>query len=179
MNERFSEVKIMNERKKVVRWWWVWDFEKEERWLNNMAADGWVLDGVGFCTYYFVPCRPGEYIIRQEMRDPDEEYARFMAEMGAEEVGRFMNWHYFRRKSELGAFDLYSDIDSRLGHLNRIARALRILGIANIVIGVGNTLALRNAIPLINLLCGCLVMYGLGRIDGKADELKNERDIHE
>lgn len=169
----------MNERKKVVRWWWVWDFEKEERWLNNMAADGWVLDGVGFCTYYFVRSEPGKYVIRLEMRDADEEYNHFMAEMGAEFVDNLFKWHYYRRKAEYGAFDLYSDIDSRLEHLNRIARMLKIIGFANILIGVVNTISLSNGLPIINLLCGCLLMYGLGRIDGKADELKNERDIHE
>ena len=169
----------MNERKKVVRWWWAWDFEKEERWLNNMAAEGWVLDGVGFATYYFVRCEPGEYIIRLEMREADDEYMRFMADMGAEHAGQYFKWHYFRRKSELGTFDLYSDIDSRLEHLSRISRLLKIIGFANILIGVVNTVNLSNGLPIINLLCGCVLMYGLGRIDGKADELRNERNIHE
>ena len=169
----------MNERKKVVRWWWAWDFEKEERWLNNMATDGWVLDGVGYATYYFVRSEPGEYFIRLEMRDSSDEYMRFMEEMGAEPAGQYFKWHYFRRKSELGTFDLYSDIDSRLEHLKRISRLLKIVGLANIIIGVANSINLGNALPVVNLLCGCLLMYGLGRIDGKADELKNERDIHE
>ena len=169
----------MNERKKVVRWWWVWEFEKEERWLNNMASDGWVLDGVDFAAYYFVRCEPGEYVVRLEMRDSDDDYVSFLKEMGAEEAGRFAGWHYFRRKSELGAFDLYSDIDSRIEHLKRISRLLKLIGFANILIGAANIISFRNALPLINLLLGCILMYGLGRIDGKADELKNERDIHE
>lgn len=169
----------MNERKKVVRWWWAWDFEKQERWLNAMAAEGWVLDGVGFATYYFVRSEPGEYIIRLEMRDADEEYSSFMAELGSEFVDNFFMWQYYRRKAEYGAFDLYSDIDSRLEHLNRISRVLKIIGFANIIIGVVNTFSLSNGLPIINLLCGCLLMYGLGRIDGKKDELKNERYIHE
>lgn len=169
----------MNERKKLVRWWWAWDFEKEERWLNRMALEGWALDGVGFATYYFVRCEPGEYIIRLEMRDADDEYMRFMEDMGAAHVGRYFKWHYFRRKAELGPFDLYSDIDSRLEHLSRIARLLKIIGFANILVGVANTINIQNGLPMVNLLCGCLLMYGLGRIDGKADELKNERDIHE
>ena len=169
----------MNERKKVTRWWWAWDFEKEERWLNEMAASGWVLDDVGFCTYHFMRSEPGEYVIRLEMRDADEEYSHFMEEMGAEHVGNYFKWHYYRRKAEYGTFDLYSDIDSKLEHLSRIARFLKIVGFANILIGVSNTFTLSNGLPIINLLVGCVLMYGLGRIDGKADELKNERDIHE
>ena len=127
----------------------------------------------------FVRSEPGEYIIRLEMRDADEEYNRFMAEMGTEFVDNFFMWQYYRRKAEYGTFDLYSDIDSRLEHLSRIARMLKIIGFANILIGVMNTFKLSNGLPIINLLCGCVLMYGLGRIEGKADELKNERDIHE
>ena len=42
------------ERKIVKKWVWVWDFDKEERWLNTMAQQGWVLDSLGFCRYEFV-----------------------------------------------------------------------------------------------------------------------------
>ena len=27
----------MSEEKVIRKWMWVWDFEKEERWLNTMA----------------------------------------------------------------------------------------------------------------------------------------------
>ena len=33
----------MSERKTVRKWFWAWDFEKEEEWLNDMAMSGWVL----------------------------------------------------------------------------------------------------------------------------------------
>ena len=39
------------ERKTIRKWWWVWEVEKEEQWLNTMAAQGWVLDGAGFCNH--------------------------------------------------------------------------------------------------------------------------------
>ena len=35
----------METRKTIRKWYWVWDFEKEEEWLNEMAQAGWVLDG--------------------------------------------------------------------------------------------------------------------------------------
>lgn len=28
------------ETKTVFRWWWEWDFDKEEQWLNQMAQSG-------------------------------------------------------------------------------------------------------------------------------------------
>ena len=58
--------------------------KKEEEWLNEMALNGWVLDGVGFCTYHFVRCEPGEYAVRLEMHGRDDAYVDFMEETGAE-----------------------------------------------------------------------------------------------
>ena len=43
---------------------WVWEYDKEEKWLNEMAQEGWLLDGVGLCTYRFAACEPGEYTVR-------------------------------------------------------------------------------------------------------------------
>ena len=32
----------MREKKTVFKLFFVWDFEKEERWLNEIAQEGWV-----------------------------------------------------------------------------------------------------------------------------------------
>ena len=78
----------MSELKKVRKWFWIWQFEEEEQWLNQMADSGWVLEKLGFAVYYFRPCEPGAYIIRTEMRDKDEDYVNFVESTGAEYVGR-------------------------------------------------------------------------------------------
>ena len=46
----------MSELKKVRKWFWVWEHEKEELWLNEMALSGWVLEKVGFGVFWFRPC---------------------------------------------------------------------------------------------------------------------------
>ncbi len=166
------------ESKTIRKWFWVWDFEKEEEWLNEMALNGWVLESVAFCSYHFVRCDPGEYSVRLEMHAYDEAYVDFMRETGAEYVGRMMMWIYFRKKTADGPFDLYSDIDSRIRHLDRIGRVLTILGIANLAIGIANTLNPMN-VGWINLLCATLLMYALGRIHGKKEALEKERLLHE
>ncbi|MBQ1477818.1 MAG: DUF2812 domain-containing protein [Erysipelotrichaceae bacterium] len=162
---------------KVWKWFWVWDFEKEEKWLQKMADEGWALCRAGFCNYTFEKCEPGEYNIRLEMRSNDSSYQEFLEEIGAEDVGQVFKWSYYRRKSELGEFDLFSDIDSRLEHLHRISWMLKMVGFANIMIGIGNSLG--NRFGWINLLCGCLLMYGLGRINAKEEVLAEERKLRE
>ena len=165
----------MKEEKVIRKWMWVWDFEKEERWLNTMAQSGWVLTKVGFCTYHFAPCQPGEYTIRLEMHAPDSEYLRFMEEIGAEHVGRMVQWVYFRRKAELGEFDLFSDIDSKIAHLKKIGSALALIGGANLLIGLANTFNPVIRMGWLNLLCATLLMYALGRIHGKIEALEKDR----
>jgi len=106
----------------------------------------------------------------------DEAYIDLMQETGAEYVGQVFQWCYFRRKSEYGEFDIFSDLDSRIKQLNSIAKMLLLIGLANILIGLSSY---TNHLGFINLLCGCLLMYGLGRIHGKEEELKKERWLHE
>ena len=168
----------MENRRTVRRWFWVWAFEKEEDWLNEMAMNGWVLENVGFCTYHFVRCEPGEYSIRLEMHPYDEAYLSFMRDTGAEYVGRVMMWIYFRKKTADGPFDLFSDIDSRISHLDKIGKMLSAVGGVNLAIGAVNSLS-GNAVGAVNLLCATLLMYGLGRIHGKKEALEKERKLHE
>ncbi len=169
----------MSERMTVRKWIWVWDFDKEEQWLNTMAQQGWVLDRVGFCRYEFVKCEPGEYIVRLEMREHDDGYLSFMADTGAEYVGRMVKWIYFRRKAAYGPFDIFSDLDSRLAHLKRISGMLRFIGIANLVIGLANTMNPVVDMSWVSLLCATLLMYALGRIEGKEEALERDRLLME
>ena len=168
----------MENRKTIRKWFWVWDFDKEEAWLNEMAMNGWALESVSFCSYHFIRCQPGEYSVRLEMHPYDEASLSFMQETGAEYIGRMMMWIYFRKKTEDGPFDLFSDIDSRIRHLDRIGRILGIIGAANLAIGIGNSLSPAR-LGWINLLCATLLMYSLGRIHGKKEALEKERLLHE
>ncbi len=168
----------MESRRTIRKWYWVWDFEKEENWLNDMAMNGWVLESVSFCNYHFVKCEPGEYSVRLEMHPYDEAYVQFMQDTGAEFVGRMMMWIYFRKKVADGEFDLFSDIDSKISHLDKIGKMLTALGGANLAIGIANSLSPAR-IGWINLLCATLLMYSLGRIHGKKEALEKERLVHE
>ena len=167
------------ERKRVKKCFWVWQFEEEERWLNAMALEGWVLDRVGFFGYEFLRCEPGEYTIRLEMHDHDEAYLSFMEETGAEYVGRIVKWVYFRKKTELGAFDIFSDLDSKISHLSKIGKGLAAIGFANLAVGIVNSINPYVSVGWINLLCATLLMYGLGRIHEKKEALERSRMLLE
>ena len=166
------------DRKTISKLYFVWNYEKEEEWLNRMADEGWALCRVGFMTYTFERCEPEAYSVRMEMRRPDESYIRFMEETGAEYIGRMIQWIYFRKRTEEGPFDLFSDIDSRIDHLQRIGRMLFIIGMFNLIIGIMNSLN-HYSLAWINLVCATLLMYALGRIQGKKEALEKERTLRE
>lgn len=161
------------ETKTVRKVFAVWDFDKEEEWLNSMAQEGWTLIKAGFCKYVFERTEPGEYIIRLEMHEYEKEYISFMRDTGAEYVGRVLQWLYFRKKTELGEFELFSDIDSRIAHLKNIGWTLLLVGGANAI------LCLTTGYGYINLLCAVVMAYGLGRVHGKKEALERERRIRE
>ncbi len=104
-----------------------WDFEKEERWLNEMAERGLSLVSYRWGTYEFEKSEPGEWVYRIQFLDEDartqksREYIDFVTETGAERVTTYRQWVYFRRLATQGPFDLFSDLDSRLGHYKRVS----------------------------------------------------------
>ncbi len=170
------------ERKTMRKWFWAWDFDKEEEWLNHMAQSGWTLDGVGFCTYHFIRTEPDEYTVRLQMLPWTQEvgdYQEWMEETGAERIGRIAQWVYYRQKTQDGSFDLFSDLDSRIAHLDRIARLMLIIAILNMVIGTINSMNPHIHLGWINLLLASLLTYGLGRIHGKKEWLEKERLLRE
>ena len=172
-------------RKTVRKWFWVWDFDKEEQWLNEMAAKGLALIGTGFCRYDFEDCTPGEYQVRLELLEnhlnhaESQKYIQFIESTGAEQVGNYFRWVYFRKKTAEGPFDLYSDLDSRISHLEKIARLLLIITVINVGVGVMNSYNPFVHLGWINLLCAALLTYGLGRIHGKKEALEKERRFRE
>lgn len=73
---------------------------------------------------------------------------------------------------------MFSDVDSRISHLNKIGQMVRLLCLANLLIGVTNTFS-GASLAWLNLLCATFLAYGLGRIRGKQDTLEEERALHE
>lgn len=181
--------------KKVYKWFWDWDFEKEEQWLNDMANMGFILTSVNLPgKYTFDKCEPGEYTIRTEKlkyrtsHPESKEYIRFIEETGAEKIDHCFDWIYFKKKNDGTPFELYSDNKSKIKHLNRIISLLLILGLFNLYIGSLNVymavtdfsrISNFNYIGIFNILFSFLAFYGCRKLYKKRKKLKNESDIFE
>ena len=115
------------------------------------------------------------------MHDKDMKYIDGLEDTGAEFVGNVMSWLYFRKKKELGDFDLFSDCKERIAHLDRISKMLLCLGAANLCIGLGFFNLDSTLFVNFNIILAAVVMYGYARIQGKKEYLqdacqKNEKN---
>lgn len=168
----------MGEIIKMTKWWWAWNFDKEEEWLNEMAEKGYALIDAWACFYTFEKTEPGEYIIRLEYQNEGVDYLDFLKDIGAERVARYAGWNFFRRKSSLGPFDIYSDLSSKIAHLKKIERLLAALGFMNLGVGIINTINVPH-IGYINLFLAAIIFYGYGCVKTKRDVLEREKNLHE
>ena len=173
----------------VHKFSWGWNFDKEEKWLNEMAAKGLALRSVGFCRYDFEDCLPGEYKVRLELlqngsRAETEKYIGFLEETGVEHIGNVARWAYFRKKTT-EEFDLFSDNASREKYLTRIIRLIGLIGLMNLYIGCYNLFLYfkydmsGNLLGLINLALALLCVYGVFRLWRKRKILRQEQQIFE
>lgn len=175
----------MSERMKITKLWWTWNFDKEEEWLNEMAEQGYALVSAKWCFYEFERTEPGEYIIRLEFQKEDPKYLSFMNDIGAERISYWFGWNYYRRKSELGEFDLFSDLKSKINHLKRIEGILLPVGLLNIgagLINIANAVNFATGvvwIGIISMFMAGLCFYGYGCVKTKREILEKELRLHE
>ena len=179
--------------KTVFRAFVIWDFDREERWLNKMAANGFALKDVGYCRYTFEPCEPGEYTIRLEILEniaahpQSEAHVQFVESTGAQCVGSIFRWVYFRKKISMGAFDLYSDYAYRQQQLNRVLLLIGLMSPLMLVNGINFSFVFHPELPVaFHAIVGTLFLalflwsiYGFVRISRMKRRLKREHQLFE
>ena len=179
-------------RQVIRKWFWAWEFDKEEAWLNDMAAQGKALVSARYITYEFEDSAPGEYAVRLEMLEhaPDSpegrQYIEFVEDTGAECVGTVMKWVYFRKKTADGPFELHGDNATRIKHLKGIQRLLLPLSIVNAGIAVYNFCVGIGFASPINVVCSMAsvavsVLLGVGivKLNNKKIQLEKEAQLFE
>ena len=178
-------------RQTIYKIFLVWDFDKEEKWLNEMAAKGLSLVSVGFCKYEFEDSLPGEYKICLQLLDKmprhpeSKKYIDFLETTGAEQVGSFTRWVYFRKKATEGDFELFSDNDSRLKYLSSVISFVSLITVGNWIAGINNVFIATtfpspiNYVGILNLLIGLVGTWGIIRLMRKRKKMKQDGQLFE
>lgn len=166
-----------------------------------MFARGMALTDYSWCRYVFTDAPSGQYHYRIELLQylpthPESvAYLRFLEENGVEVVTSYLRWVYLRKPASEGAFDLYTDIDSKIKHYQRInyfwtammiaefAAAISNLGtgIANLFLNerLGNFSYGNLIIGAATLAFGILFLMLDIPIRQKIKKLRQEKAIHE
>lgn len=173
------------------------DYQKEEKYLNEMSAKGLALINYTWCRYVFQDAPKGEYIYRIELLEnpvnhpESQNYIKFMEETGVEFVASYHRWIYFRRKAAEGGFDIYSDIKSRIKHYKRIRVQFMFIMLLNLAIGLLNILygnmqtsmgiyPVNAYIAIFSLALGILLLIFLVLpLSKKIGSLEKEKSIRE
>ena len=109
------------ETKKVFKYFSIFKFGKEEKFLREMHKSGWKFIKVtGIGTFHFVKCEPEDVIYQldynQEGLRNKDEYIKMFSDCGWEYLQEFAGYTYFRKPSaEMnGNEEIFSDADSKL-----------------------------------------------------------------
>ncbi|MGN0984824.1 MAG: DUF2812 domain-containing protein [Gemmiger sp.] len=119
----------MADKKLVIRFFTIADYEEEEIWLHHQHLHGWKLAGmIPPCFYTFERCEPAEVAYRLDYKNHSEtsDYFQIFRDYGWEYVDRCVGWLYFRKPStKLDAErdgEIFSDNESRVDLIDHVIK---------------------------------------------------------
>ena len=114
------------EYKKVYNFFVISQWEEEEKWLNEMAREGWNFVRVEMlCRYVFKRGTPREYIYKLDLPENlphglgREEYYNFLTECGIRIVCEKKQWMYLQKRAADGPFNADGDMFAKLRMANK------------------------------------------------------------
>ena len=126
------------ETKKQMKYFTIFDYEKEQDYLRQMHQSGWRFVKVsGLGMYHFEKCQPQDVVYQldynQEGLANKEEYVKMFSDCGWEYIQDFVGYSYFRKAvSDEGLTEeIFCDEQSRQQMMERVlkGRMTPVLGI--------------------------------------------------
>lgn len=116
--------------KTEIRFFLAHEFDKEAKYLSDMAAKGWMICGGRAPVYKFKKIEPQDLIFQLDYQDNsknDENYKQIFFDSGWQlahtmAISNGM-WYYFCKKATGTSADvIYTDNESKLGMINRVIK---------------------------------------------------------
>ncbi|MBN2051675.1 MAG: DUF2812 domain-containing protein, partial [Spirochaetales bacterium] len=170
--------------KRVFKWWFAWDFEKIESWLETMAKDGWILEStslLGF-NFYFRESAPVNmrYCI-DYLHTLKPEYRQLTEDDGWEILNIVAGWYVFFKKYADRRPDLYTDSGSLLERNKRLIGLFIATGIPVTVVFPRAVQQMENdtasiVITIIYILLIGFYIFGMTKLLKLNRNLKGKKD---
>ena len=169
------------------------DFEKEEKWVNEMAAEGWHLEKFFLGRFKFIKGEPGAYIYRNEfifhMKSKEKkDYFDFLKDSGITIIYEMGAWVYMKKTAAEGPFELYTDTKSKLAYYKRMLSVFFFLFLINAYFGLMNLSILWDrekdeiiipTIGVFNIVVALLIAYPIIKIIQRKKRLEKQQQFFE
>lgn len=121
----------------MIKFHLYFDKDEETKWLNEMSAQGWALKS--FCAgfYNFEKMEPGKYTYQIDLGEKfgkvSDDYRDLMSEMEVEILQNWGYWIILRKETSKGAFELYTDVESKIEHYTKILKMVKAVTVLEII----------------------------------------------
>ncbi len=159
--------------------------DKETKWLNQMADEGWAMTGFFAGFYKFEKCEPKKWRYEIDFCEKSgyvsNDYREFMSEAGIEIVQCWGRWVFLRKNASEGDFKLYTDVESALNHYQQMQKQLMIVALIDIFALLINIYSVFNGnifgLPCIFLISAftTLILSAMFSNKNTIDELKSRQ----
>ena len=135
------------------KWFWVWQDNAEEKWLEEMSRQGYHLTSVSLpCIYTFTKAEPVNYAYRLDYRrfsnKEKQHYLQIFRDAGWEYLGEMALWQYFRKQEKPGEInEIFTDNASKIAKYQRVLSYLGLLWIVLLCIVFQRITVLPPSLP--------------------------------
>lgn len=111
------------------QWFWAWQDDKQEAWLEEMSREGLhLIDFKPFGRYVFEVGEPRGFTYRMDFDQSsgkDRDYYNLIEDAGWEHIIGIMGWQYWRKETVDGrTTELFTDADSKISKYKRFLASL-------------------------------------------------------
>lgn len=121
----------------MIKFYFTYNKERTAEWLDTMSREGYALKKAVGPFFSFVPCNPGEYEYQVDYAplppSAGRDYKETMEDLGVDVICKFGPWVYLRKEKDGAPFELYTDRESRIDHLENVAKFFKIMAIVEFV----------------------------------------------
>ncbi len=186
--------------KRVYKFFFIWELDKEEAWINDMASHGYSLVSAGRLSFDFEETEPGQYKYKtlflkgNYYSKKNMDFFSFLDDVGIK-VTSYINYPgtccvYTRAVAEdyPDGINIYSDIDSKityewtkLWYMLFCAVVITLGGLLNLAVAMNRSsvwpLNFGTALVCFGLAIVCTIQFIMSIV--KIRKFKKERAIHE
>ena len=158
----------MGETKTAWHWWWGWDPEKIEKWLEEMELDGWNLISVGFAYIVFKfekgESRKMSYCVDYQINVGNNYFELFKEDGWELTDDKIIPWYIWRKPYENEKPDIYTDTKSLIERNNRLLKTVGILVLLEIFIFYRTSVGGSDEIKSIMMILISLTLVFIGYV---------------